>query len=88
MRSSSPRPCRRILNLAMAALKAGKHVLVEKPLAANSEQARKLVEEAAARNLVLMVDHTFVYTDAVRKIRELITSGAARRDLLLRCGAR
>lgn len=62
-------------DLAMSALKAGKHVLVEKPLAATSGQARKLVEEAAARNLVLLVDHTFVYTDAVRKIRELIASG-------------
>jgi predicted dehydrogenase len=62
-------------DLALAALKAGKHVLVEKPLAANSEQARQLIDEAAARNLVLLVDHTFVYTDAVRKIRELISSG-------------
>jgi predicted dehydrogenase len=62
-------------DLAMSALKAGKHVLVEKPLAARSDQARKLVDEAAARNLVLLVDHTFVYTDAVRKIRELISSG-------------
>jgi predicted dehydrogenase len=61
--------------LAMAALKAGKHVLVEKPLAARSDQACKLVDEAAAQNLVLLVDHTFVYTDAVRKIRELIASG-------------
>ena len=61
--------------LAMAALKAGKHVLVEKPLAARSDQARKLVDEAASRNLVLLVDHTFVYTDAVRKIRDLIASG-------------
>jgi len=62
-------------DLAMAALKAGKHVLVEKPLATTSGQARKLVDEAAARNLTLLVDHTFVYTDAVRKIRELIASG-------------
>jgi len=61
--------------LAMAALKAGKHVLVEKPLAANSDQARRLIDEANARKLVLLVDHTFVYTDAVRKIRELIASG-------------
>jgi predicted dehydrogenase len=58
--------------LALAALRAGKHVLVEKPIASNSDQARKLVDEAAARKLVLLVDHTFVYTDAVRKIRELI----------------
>lgn len=61
--------------LALSALQAGKHVLVEKPLAARSDEARKLVDEAAARNLILLVDHTFVYTGAVRKIRELITSG-------------
>ena len=61
--------------LAMAALQAGKHVLVEKPLASTSDQARRLIDEAAARKLVLLVDHTFVYTDAVRKIRELIASG-------------
>jgi predicted dehydrogenase len=61
--------------LALAALKAGKHLLVEKPLAATSDQARQLIDEAARRNLVLLVDHTFVYTDAVRKIRELISSG-------------
>jgi predicted dehydrogenase len=63
-------------DLAMKALKAGKHVLVEKPLAATSEQASKLIDEAATRKRVLMVDHTFVYTDAVRKMRELIASGA------------
>jgi predicted dehydrogenase len=62
--------------LGMAALKAGKHVLIEKPLAANSEQAMQLIDEAAKRKRVLMVDHTFVYTSAVRKIRELITSNA------------
>ncbi|HEV2837186.1 MAG TPA: Gfo/Idh/MocA family oxidoreductase [Pyrinomonadaceae bacterium] len=62
--------------LALAALKAGKHVLVEKPLATRSDEARQLIDEAAARKLVLLVDHTFVYTDAVRKIRELIASGA------------
>jgi len=60
--------------LGMAALKAGKHVLIEKPLAANSEQAMQLIDEAAKQKRVLMVDHTFVYTSAVRKIRELITS--------------
>jgi predicted dehydrogenase len=61
--------------LAMAALRAGKHVLVEKPIASNSDQAARLVEEAARRRLVLMVDHTFVYTGAVTKIRELVTGG-------------
>jgi predicted dehydrogenase len=59
-------------DLALAALRAGKHVLVEKPLAQTSAQVRHLVEEAERRNLVLMVDHTFIYTPAVRKIRELI----------------
>jgi predicted dehydrogenase len=58
--------------LALQALQAGKHVLVEKPLAASSEQAIQLIEEAGRRNLVLMVDHTFVYTGAVRKIRAMV----------------
>ena len=62
-------------DLAMAAMKAGKHVLVEKPLAPHSDEARRLIDEAARRDLVLMVDHTFVYTDAVRKIQEMIASG-------------
>jgi predicted dehydrogenase len=61
--------------LAMAALKAGKHVLCEKPLAATVAQADQLVSEAAKRNLTLMVDHTFVYTSAVRKIKDIIDSG-------------
>ena len=58
-------------DLALEALRAGKHVLVEKPLTSNSDQARRLIDEAGRRNLVLMVDHTFVYTGAVRKIKEL-----------------
>jgi predicted dehydrogenase len=62
--------------LAMEALQAGKHVLVEKPITTNSDDALRLIDEAAKRNLVLMVDHTFVYTGAVRKMRELVTSGA------------
>ena len=62
--------------LALAALRAGKHVLVEKPIASTAEQARQLIDEAAQRNLVLMVDHTFVYTGAVRKMRELIRTEA------------
>jgi predicted dehydrogenase len=62
--------------LALAALKAGKHVLVEKPLARTSEHVRHLIEEAERRRLVLMVDHTFLYTPAVQKIRELIASAA------------
>jgi predicted dehydrogenase len=62
-------------NLALAALQAGKHVLVEKPMTFSSEQAMRLMDEAQKRNLVLMVDHTFVYTGAVRKMRELVASG-------------
>lgn len=62
--------------LAQAALQAGKHVLVEKPIASTSDQARHLIDEAARRNLVLMVDHTFVYTGAVRKMHELIRTEA------------
>ena len=62
--------------LALEALRAGKHVLVEKPMTATSEEALRLIEEADRRNLVLMVDHTFVYTGAVRKIRSLIGEGA------------
>lgn len=61
--------------LAMEALRAGKHVLVEKPLAASSEEAALLIEEAERRRLVLMVDHTFVYTGAVRKIQDLVSTG-------------
>lgn len=60
-------------DIAMKALKAGKHVLVEKPLASNCREASRLVDEARKRKLVLMVDHTFIYTGAVRKIRELIS---------------
>jgi predicted dehydrogenase len=62
-------------DLTMSSLKAGKHVLVEKPIATDSEQAKQLIDAANERELVLMVDHTFVYTDAVRKIRELIAAG-------------
>jgi predicted dehydrogenase len=59
-------------DLARDALRAGKHVLVEKPIASTSAQAEQLIEEAARRNLVLMVDHTFVFTGAVRKIQEVV----------------
>ncbi len=61
--------------LALQALKAGKHVMVEKPMTSSSEQAMHLIDEAASRNLTLLVDHTFVYTGAVRKIKDIADSG-------------
>ena len=61
--------------LAMAALKAGKHVWVEKPMTETSLQARTLIAEAERRKLVLIVDHTFVYTGAVRKMQEIVAHG-------------
>jgi len=68
-------PVDRHFELGMAALGAGKHVLLEKPMASTSEQASRLIDEAASRRLVLMVDHTFVYTGAVRKMREMTDAG-------------
>jgi predicted dehydrogenase len=61
--------------LAQRALQAGKHVFVEKPLAATAEQVQRLIDAAQKAGRTLMVDHTFVYTGAVRKIRELVDDG-------------
>ena len=61
--------------LGMAVLKAGKHLWLEKPMTETSLQARQLLDEAERRNLILFVDHTFVYTGAVRKMREIVASG-------------
>ncbi len=58
--------------LAMAALQAGKHVWLEKPMTETSAQAQRLVEEAERRNLTLLVDHTFVYSGAVGKMAEIV----------------
>jgi predicted dehydrogenase len=62
-------------DLGMAALRAGKHLLIEKPLAATSDQALELIGEAERRKRVLLAEHTFIYTGAVRKIRELVADG-------------
>jgi predicted dehydrogenase len=62
--------------LAKAALENGKHVFVEKPFTTNTAQAEELIELAARKNLQIMVDHTFLFTGAVRKIRQLIDDGA------------
>lgn len=62
-------------SLARRALDAGKHVLVEKPMTMTSAEAQELVTLAAQRERILMVDHTFVYTGAVRRIKQMIDSG-------------
>ena len=61
--------------LGMKALEAGKHLLLEKPMTGSTEEAIKLIEAAEQRGVTLMVDHTFIYTGAVRKIKELVESG-------------
>lgn len=58
--------------LAKKALNAGKHVLIEKPMTASVAEADELIELAAGKGLTLMVDHTFLYTGAVAKMKELI----------------
>jgi predicted dehydrogenase len=62
-------------DLVSRALEAGKHVLVEKPLATCVRDAEQLVDTAEARNRILMVDHTFLFSPAIRKIKELIDEG-------------
>jgi len=68
-------PPRTHVTLALEALAGGKSVLVEKPLATGSAGALRMIEEASARSLVLMVGHTFEYNAAVWKLRELIQTG-------------
>jgi predicted dehydrogenase len=62
--------------LAKAALENGKHVFVEKPFTSTSAQAEELITLAEKKNLKIMVDHTFLFSGPVRKIRELIDAGA------------
>jgi predicted dehydrogenase len=62
--------------LAKMALENGKHVFVEKPFTSTSAQAEELIELAERKNLVIMVDHTFLFSGAVRKIRQLVDDGA------------
>jgi predicted dehydrogenase len=63
-------------DLARQALIANKDVLIEKPIASTLQEARELVELAEANKRVLAVDHTFLYTPAVKKIRELVRGGS------------
>jgi predicted dehydrogenase len=62
--------------LTKAALENGKHVFVEKPFTSNTAQAEELIELALRKNLKIMVDHTFLFTGAVRKISQLLDEGA------------
>jgi predicted dehydrogenase len=68
-------PVQHHYQLAKKALEHGKHVLIEKPMTQSSAEAEELVEISKKKGLVLMVDHTFLYTGAVRKIKDLINSG-------------
>jgi len=62
--------------LAKAALENGKHVFVEKPFTCSTQQAEELIELADRKNLKIMVDHTFLFTGAVKKIRQMVDEGA------------
>lgn len=61
--------------MAKEALLAGKHVFVEKPFTSTAAQAQELVDLAAQKNLKIMIDHTFLFTGAVKKIKEVIDAG-------------
>ena len=61
--------------LAKASLLAGKHTFIEKPMASSSAECEELINLAQARNLTLLVDHTFLYSAAVRKIVEIVEAG-------------
>jgi len=69
--------------LSKQALEAGKHVFVEKPMALEAEEAEELVELAEERNLVLMPGHLLLYHPGVRKLKELVDSGALGRVLVV-----
>src|SRR4051794_7873828 len=68
-------PARTHSSIEMAALAAGKHVLVEKPMADSRDDAVRMIEAARDRDLVLMADHTYCYTPVVTRIAELIADG-------------
>jgi predicted dehydrogenase len=74
-------PVRTHFELGIAVLRAGKHLWLEKPMAETAHQARKLIDEAERRQRTLIVDHTFVYTSAVRKMAEIIRAGEVGRIL-------
>jgi predicted dehydrogenase len=71
--------------LGLEAIAAGKHVLIEKPLATTTDDARSLIEAAEAADVVLMPGHTFEHNAAVRKLRELVQGGELGRLFYLDC---
>jgi predicted dehydrogenase len=68
-------PTRGHFPIAKAALEAGKHVLIEKPITETTAQADELIALAQSKNLRILVDHTFAYTGAIKKIKELVDAG-------------
>jgi predicted dehydrogenase len=68
-------PVKHHFSLAKAALLAGKHTLIEKPMASSTAECEELIEIAARNGLVLMVGHTFLYSSPVRKIAEIVQAG-------------
>ena len=68
-------PVKHHYSLAKASLLAGKHTFIEKPMASSSEQCEELIDIAERKGLVLMVDHTFLYSAPVRKIVEIVQAG-------------
>jgi len=62
-------------NFAKSALESGKHIWVEKPFTATSQQSKELIKLADSKNLKIFVDHTFIYTGAIIKIKEIVDNG-------------
>ncbi len=69
--------------LACASLRAGKHTFIEKPMAMSEQQCRQLIDLAKSKSLTLMVGHTFLYAQAVRKVKQIIDSGEIGEVLLI-----
>lgn len=68
-------PAKTHFEIAKRALESGKHVLIEKPLTTESDTAKKLVELALDRNLILMPGHVYMFNPSVKKLKEIISSG-------------
>jgi predicted dehydrogenase len=68
-------PAHTHFDLAQATIAAGKHVLIEKPMTDSVQSSVRLIDLAEQAKVVLMVDHTFIYTGAVRKMKEIVNSG-------------